>query len=92
MIMAYLLILLYKLISNKNEVTMMAITREELHHIIDQIPENRLPSIEDLLSRIYEEEQEELSASEAAEIDKAKKRIVNGEYATFDEVFGDLEV
>jgi len=42
----------------------------------------------DLLSQIYEEEQEELSATEAAEIDAVKRRIVNGEYATFDEVFG----
>ena len=71
---------------------MMAISREELHHIIDQIPENRLPSIEALLSRIYEEEHEELTAAESAEIDKAKQRMVNGEYVTFDEVFGDLDV
>jgi hypothetical protein len=71
---------------------MMAISRKELHHIIDKIPENRLPSIEDLLNRIYEEEQEELSVSEATEIDTAKKRMVKGEYATFDDVFGDLDV
>lgn len=70
----------------------MAISREELHHIIDQIAEDHLPTIGDLLNRIYEEEQEELSATETAEIDSAKKRITNGEYATFDEVFGDLDV
>jgi hypothetical protein len=44
------------------------------------------------LNRIYEEEQEELSVSEAAEIDTAKKCMVKGEYATFDDVFGDLDV
>lgn len=65
----------------------MAISREELHHIIDQIPEDKLPSISELLTRIYEEIQ--ISPEEAAEIDAAKKRIVNGEYATFDEIFGD---
>jgi hypothetical protein len=43
-----------------------------------------------LLNRIYEEEQ--ISAEEALEIDEAKKRIANGEYATFDDVFGDLNV
>lgn len=68
----------------------MAISREELHRMIDQIPENKLPSIGELLSRIYEEEQ--LRAEEASEIDEAKKRIINGEYATFDDVFGDLNV
>ncbi|MCI3922678.1 hypothetical protein MO973_20815 [Paenibacillus sp. TRM 82003] len=68
----------------------MAISREELHRIIDQIPENKLPSVEELLTRIYEEEQ--LSSKEASEIDAAKKRIVNGEYSTFEDVFGDLNV
>ena len=70
----------------------MAISREEIHHIIDQIPENRLPSIEDLLSRIHEEEQEELSLEEATEIDKAKKRMLNGEHCTFEDMFEDLDV
>lgn len=70
----------------------MAVSREKLHHIIDQIPENRLPAIEDLLSRIYEEEQEELLAAEAAEINEAKKRIDSGQFSTFEEVFGDLDV
>jgi|HigsolmetaGSP11D_1036233.scaffolds.fasta_scaffold50975_1 predicted RNase H-related nuclease YkuK (DUF458 family) len=68
----------------------MAISREELHRMIDQIPDDKLPSIEELLNRIYEEEQ--ISAEEALEIDEAKKRIANGEYATFDDVFGDLNV
>ncbi|MGI6449065.1 MAG: hypothetical protein ACOX3R_01875 [Desulfitobacteriia bacterium] len=70
----------------------MAISREKLHYIIDQIPEERLPSIEDLLNHIYEEEKEELDLSEAREIDVAKKRIINGDYATFEDVFGDLDV
>lgn len=66
----------------------MAISREELHRIIDQIPENKLPSIEELLTRIYEEEQ--ISAEEAKEIDAAKKRIMDGKYTTFDDVFRDV--
>jgi hypothetical protein len=43
----------------------MAISREELHNIIEQISDDRLPAIGDLLSRIYEEEQEDLSDVEA---------------------------
>lgn len=69
----------------------MAISRKALHDIIDQISEDRLPTISELLNRIYEEEQAELSTDEALEIDEAKQRILKGEYATFDEVFGDLE-
>ncbi|MFD2116312.1 hypothetical protein ACFSTH_08495 [Paenibacillus yanchengensis] len=68
----------------------MAITREELHHLINQIPDDKLPAIGDLLSRIYEEEN--IDKEEALEIDAAKKRIANGEYATFDDIFGDLDV
>lgn len=68
----------------------MAITREELHRVIDQIPENKLPWVGELLTRIFEEEQ--ISAEEALKIDDAKKRIMNGEYSTFEDVFGDLKV
>jgi hypothetical protein len=60
----------------------MAISREELHNIIEQISNDRLPAIGDLLSRIYEEEQEDLSDVEATEIDNAKKRISKGDFVT----------
>ena len=68
----------------------MSIQRQRLHEIIDQIADEKLPKIVDLINFIYEEEQEELSLNELAEIDHAKQRIANGDYATFDEVFGDL--
>ena len=69
----------------------MSIARQRLHELIDQIADERLPEVIDLLSRFYEEDQELLSESELHEIDLAKERIAKGEYATFDEVFGDLE-
>lgn len=68
----------------------MAISREELHRIINQIPDEKLPSIGYLLIRIYEEEH--IDQEEANEIDAAKKRITDGDYSTFREVFGDLDV
>jgi hypothetical protein len=76
----------------KNEVNGMSLTRETLHHIIDQLPEHKLPDIEEWLSRIYEEEQVSMSKTELKEIEQARQRIKNGEYAKFDEVFGDLDV
>lgn len=68
----------------------MAVSREELQRIISQIPDDKLPSIGDLLIRIYEEEH--IDQEEAEEVDAAKKRIADGDYATFEEVFGDLDV
>jgi len=68
----------------------MAISREELQRIINQIPDDKLPSIGDLLIRIYDEEH--IDQDEANEIDAAKKRIADGDHATFEEVFGDLDV
>ena len=68
----------------------MAISREELQSIINQIPDDKLPSIGELLNRIYEEEH--IDNEEALEINAAKKRITDGDYATFEEVFGDLDV
>jgi len=68
----------------------MAISREELQSIINQIHDDKLPSIGELLNRIYEEEH--IDNEEALEINAAKKRITDGDYATFEEVFGDLDV
>lgn len=68
----------------------MAISREELLRIINRIPDEKIPFIRDLLIHIYEEEH--INSDEAKEIDAAKKRIADGDYATFEEVFGDLDV
>lgn len=67
----------------------MSVSRKHLHEIIDRISEERLPSMNELLKRIYEEEEEELSPKELAELDEAKKRIQEGEYSTFEDVFGE---
>lgn len=68
----------------------MTISREELQRIINQIPDDKLSSIGDLLIHIYEEEH--IDHEEAQEVDAAKKRIADGDYATLEEVFGDLDV
>jgi hypothetical protein len=66
--------------------------REELHRLIDKIPDNKLPAINDLLKKIHKEDSEEISVEESLEIKKAQNRIKNGEYDTFDDVFGNLDV
>jgi len=68
------------------------LSREELHRIIDQLPDNKLPAVSDLLEKIYDEDNEELSQKELEEIRAAQKRIAEGNYDSFDDVFGDLDV
>jgi hypothetical protein len=68
----------------------MAVNREDLHKIIDKIPGHKLPSVADLLKRIYEEDDEKVSEEEMKEIEEAEKRIANGEYITLDELIQDL--
>lgn len=58
--------------------------------MINLIPDEKLPSIGDLLIRIYEEEQ--IDQNEAAEVDAAKKRIADGNYASFEDVFGQVQI
>ncbi len=65
----------------------MALDREELHRIVDRIPNHKLPSVADLLKRIYdEEEEEELTLEELNEVNEAQERISAGEYVTLDEL------
>jgi hypothetical protein len=64
----------------------MAINREELHRIIDSIPSHKLPNIADLLRRIYDEDDEPLTAKEELEIQEAEKRIDSGEYTTLEDL------
>lgn len=68
----------------------MSVSREQLHKLIDQLPDDKLPKIGDILVHIYEESQ--ISKEEEIELDAARERIMNGEFKTFEEVFGDIDV
>lgn len=74
-----------------NELFYMSTARQRLHEMIDKNSDEKLSEVFDLLSRFYEEEEEGLSESELRKIVLAKERIAKGDYATFDEVFADLE-
>lgn len=68
----------------------MAKKREELHKIIDYLPEEKLPSINEWLKKIYEEEKkEELNKATIKEINEAEYRIKKGEYVTLDDLLKD---
>ena len=68
--------------------------RDELHEIIDKLPDNanfqklKLDLMEWLL--ISNVETEECDEETQKKIDKAEKEIANGEFFTMEEAFGDL--
>lgn len=76
----------------------MSLPREKIHRIIDLLPEDRYERLVKALPQIIfegEKDSENISPEELAEIlaeaKKAKEEVAKGEFATFDEVFGDLK-
>lgn len=63
--------------------------REMLHKLIDDLPSDKLPKAADLFEKIIGEET--LSDEDKKDLDIARKEIANGEFYSFDEVFGELE-
>jgi hypothetical protein len=74
------------------------LTRDDLHTLLDSIPEDRLPSIRDALEQLADPvvlalvtasvEDEELDADERAELEKAEHEVAAGsiEYISHDEL------
>lgn len=65
------------------------VSRDELHRIVDQLPEDKLPSLADLLEKLCDEDDAILSVAEAQEIEQARARIESGEYVTLNELLQD---
>ncbi len=63
----------------------MAINRDELHRIVDSIPNHKLPRIAELLKSPYLED-EDLTLDEIKEVKEAQERIAKGDYVTLDEL------
>lgn len=75
----------------------MSMPKEKFHHIIDLLSEDRYEKLVKALPKIIfegEKDSADLAPEELteilAEVKKAKEEVAKGEYATFDEVFGDL--
>lgn len=67
------------------------IDREELHRLVDQLPEDKLPRMRDFFQHLFDEDEWELSEDTKREIDQARKRIRNGEYVTLDDLLKESE-
>ncbi|WP_458947741.1 hypothetical protein [Oceanobacillus sp. CAU 1775] len=67
--------------------------RKELHRLVDQLPEEKLPLMGDFFRYLFEEEELELNDETKKEIDEARERVKGGEYVSLDELleeFGDV--
>ena len=62
------------------------IDRKQLHRLVDQLPEEKLPRLNDIFLNIFDEEKSELNYKAKKEIDEARKRIKDGDYISLDEL------
>lgn len=62
------------------------IDREELHRLVDELPEEKLPRMGDLFRHVFDEEELELNGETKKEVEEARERIRDGEYVTLDEL------
>lgn len=63
--------------------------KKQFHKFIDSLPETKLPKLYDLFINIIDEEDEELTEEDRAELKQARKDLENGETFSFEEVFKD---
>lgn len=60
--------------------------RKELHRLVDELPEEKLPRMGDFFRHLLDEEELELNDEMKKEVDEARERIKNGKYVTLDEL------
>lgn len=63
---------------------MVMIDRKELHRLVDQLPEDKLPRMSDLFYHLFDED-EEFSDETKREIKEGLEAYQRGEYVTLDE-------
>ncbi|MCY0870935.1 MAG: hypothetical protein OWT27_10195 [Firmicutes bacterium] len=67
----------------------MALSREQLHRVIDHLPENKLPALTDLIDKLIEDDDEPVSDTAIAEYKRIREDMRQGDFVSFDEIFGD---
>lgn len=67
-------------------------SREQLHRIIDHLPPDKLPALEDLLDKLIDEDDELITDEEIARYRRIREQMKSGDFARFDDVFGDADV
>ncbi|RIV25910.1 hypothetical protein D2Q93_05760 [Alicyclobacillaceae bacterium I2511] len=67
----------------------MALSREQLHRVIDHLPENKLPALADLIDKLIDDDDESVSDAAIVEFKRIRQEMRQGDFVSFDEVFGD---
>ena len=67
----------------------MALSRQQLHRVIDHLPENKLPALADLIDKLIDEDEESVSEAAIVEYKRIRQEMRQGDFVSFDEVFGD---
>ncbi|WP_158701717.1 hypothetical protein [Lentibacillus sp. Marseille-P4043] len=60
--------------------------RKELHRLVEELPEEKLPRMGDFFRYLFDEDELELNDETKKEVDKARERIKSGEHVTLDEL------
>jgi len=64
--------------------------RKELHRLVDQLPEEKLPRMGDFFRYLFDEEELELNDETKKEVDEARERVKDGEYVSLDELLEEI--
>ena len=67
----------------------MALSREQLHRVIDHLPSDKLPALDDLIDKLIDDDDEPVTDAEIAEYKRIRQEILRGDTASFDDVFGE---
>jgi hypothetical protein len=67
----------------------VALSREQLHRVIDHLSPEKLPVLADLIEKLIDEDDEPVTDAEIAEYKRILQEMRNGEFVPFDEVFGE---
>lgn len=70
----------------------MAVRREEIHKLVEVVPEDKLTELKKIICKMTALEEDEPTKEEREAIKQAMKEYENGETYTFDEIFGEDNV
>lgn len=65
--------------------------RNDLHRLVDELPEGKLPRLNDLFRHLFDEEEFELNEITKRELAEASERIKSGEFVNLSELLEDSQ-
>lgn len=73
------------------EETPLTLSREQLHRLVDHLPQEKLPTLADVLKKLIDEDEEWFSDEEIANYRRISQEVKNGEFVLFNDVFSDAQ-